>query len=250
MDTAQLLNLVTDIGCELLENGAETYRVEDTMQRVFHAYGYTDADVFVIPNCMTISITPSHKHSIAKTRRIRCRRTDLNRVDRINGLCREICQRPDPPEEVYERLRAIQNEQRYSPLMRTAGAALVGFGFTLFYGGTLADALCAALIAAITQFLANGLEQLGSNGIFVNIIGGGLIMLMSLFFTQFQFNSLHLDKIVIGALMILVPGLALTNSMRDLIAGDYVSGQARLAEALLTATAIALGAGVVLSLAR
>ena len=66
MDTAQLLNLVTDIGCELLENGAETYRVEDTMQRVFHAYGYTDADVFVIPTCMTISITPSHKHSIAK----------------------------------------------------------------------------------------------------------------------------------------------------------------------------------------
>lgn len=125
---------------------------------------------------------------------------------------------------------------------------MLGFGFTLFFGGTVADAFCGALIGGAVQLLVNFLEALHSNGIFVNIIGGGLIMLLALFFAQTL--GVHPDKIAIGALMVLVPGVALTNSMRDLIAGDYMAGQTRLVEALLTATSIALGAGIVLSLAR
>lgn len=248
MDLGQLLNLVTELGVELLENGAETYRVEDTMRRIVWAYGIEDTDAFVVPTCVITSITPQVGPSISKTRRIRSRRTDLNRVDRINALCRSVCANPIPPGQVYEKLRKIQAEKPYSPAVRVLGAAVVGFGFTLFFGGTITDAVCGTLIAAAAQFLANFLQRLRSNAIFVNIIGGGLIMLLALLFTQAL--NVHLDKMVIGALMVLVPGVALTNSMRDLIAGDYMAGQTRLVEALLTATAIALGAGAVLGLAR
>ena len=60
----------------------------------------------------------------------------------------------------------------------------------------------------------------------------------------------NLDKIIIGVLMNLVPGVALTNFMRDIIAGDLIAGLTKLVEALLTATGIALGTGVALSLGR
>lgn len=248
MDLVLLLNLVTELGVELLENGAETYRVEDTMRRIVWAYGIQDTDAFVVPTCVITSITPDEGPSISKTRRIRSRRTDLNRVDRINALCRAVCQNPIPPERVYEQLREIQAEKRYSSAVRVFGAALLGFSCTLFFGGALADAFFGMIIAASTQLTANFLEKLHSNGIFVNIIGGGLIMLLALIFSGLF--RVHLDKMAIGALMVLVPGVALTNSMRDLIAGDYMAGQTRLVEALLTATAIALGAGAVLGLAR
>lgn len=248
MDCVHLLNLVLDIGGELLENGAETYRVEDTMRRIVWAYGIEDTDGFVVPTCIITSITPREGPSVSKTRRIRSRRIDLNRVDRINALCRSVCQNPVPLEELETRLREIQSEKPYPSWVRIFGAALLGLGFTLFFGGTLLDAVFGTIIASSAQLLAILLERLRSNPIFVNIIGGGLIMLMALLFAQAL--PLHLDKMVIGALMVLVPGVALTNSMRDLIAGDYMAGQTRLVEALLTATAIALGAGAVLGLVR
>ena len=51
-----------------------------------------------------------------------------------------------------------------------------------------------------------------------------------------------IDKILVGALMTLVPGLALTNALRDLFAGDLMSGIGRFVEAVMTA--LALGGGV------
>jgi uncharacterized membrane protein YjjP (DUF1212 family) len=48
--------------------------------------------------------------------------------------------------------------------------------------------------------------------------------------------------------MLLVPGVALTTSMREVMAGDMISGITRMTESLLTATAIALGVGAALAL--
>ena len=58
----------------------------------------------------------------------------------------------------------------------------------------------------------------------------------------------HIDLIIIGAIMAQAPGLVITNFMRDIMAGDMMSGLVKLAEALLTGAGIALGTGVALSL--
>lgn len=248
MDVSNLLKLILDIGVELLENGAETYRVEDTMTRMARAYGMEDMDAFVVPTSVILSITPPHGQALSKVRRIHSRKINLDRVDRINALCRTICKEVLPLDEAYTRLREIQREKPYSAYTSIFGASLLAFSFTLFYNGTMRDALCGAMIGAGLQVIRFFLGRLHSNGIFVNIIGGGFIMSLALLCGQMF--AAQADKVAIGVLMILVPGVALTNSMRDLIAGDYMSGQTRLVEALLTATAIALGAGGVLSLAH
>lgn len=51
----------------------------------------------------------------------------------------------------------------------------------------------------------------------------------------------HYDKIIIGNIMLLIPGLAFCNGLRDLIVGDTISGGLSLCNALLCALAIALG---------
>lgn len=246
MDYNRLLHLAMDVGMELLENGAETYRVEETMRRLALAYGVAEAGVFVVPTGIIASLTAPSGVSVARTRRIFSRRVDLDRIDRLNALCRSVCETPVPLEELAERLRTIQASKRYTAAVRAAGGALIGFGCTLFFGGVLQDALCGTVIGGAVQVVAGFLDRLRLNGIFVNIVGGGLIMLLALLSVQLGWG-VNVDKMVIGSLMGLVPGVSLTNSMRDLISGDYMAGQARLAEAILTATAIALGAGAVLS---
>ena len=56
--------------------------------------------------------------------------------------------------------------------------------------------------------------------------------------------GLNMDKIMIGEVMLLIPGIAMTNSIRDMLLGDTMSGILRLCEALLMAISIALGFGI------
>ena len=51
----------------------------------------------------------------------------------------------------------------------------------------------------------------------------------------------HQDKIMIGGIMLLIPGIAMTNSVRDMLTGDIVTGTLRLTNSLLQAAAIACG---------
>ena len=60
----------------------------------------------------------------------------------------------------------------------------------------------------------------------------------------------NLDKIIIGALMNLVPGIVITSFMRDIMGGDLIAGLIRFVESLLVATAIAIGAGIALMVPR
>ena len=53
--------------------------------------------------------------------------------------------------------------------------------------------------------------------------------------------QLHLDKILIGDIMLLIPGLAMTNSIRNMLAGNTISGVVRLTESLIWAGALAGG---------
>lgn len=51
----------------------------------------------------------------------------------------------------------------------------------------------------------------------------------------------HADKVLIGIIMLLIPGIILTNSIRDILLGDIISGSLRLVEAILMAATLALG---------
>ena len=69
-------------------------------------------------------------------------------------------------------------------------------------------------------------------------------MLITVFGIILYFTGLplHPDKIIIGSLMPLVPGIAFTTSIRDLYNGDYLSGSIHLIDAMLTALCVAAGA--------
>ena len=81
-----------------------------------------------------------------------------------------------------------------------------------------------------------------SSDLISNIVGSAFVTFASLFVLHLGLPVLQ-DKIVIGDIMPLVPGVALTTSIRDLFNGDYLSGAIHLLDALLTAMCIAVGVG-------
>jgi uncharacterized membrane protein YjjP (DUF1212 family) len=248
MNYEELINTATDVGYTLLANGAEIYRVEESMQRIFQAYS-VPSEIFAIPTCIYVTITTEDGKPITKIKRLYHRDTNLDRVEQLNSLCRRICREKPDFKDIRCELQKINQRPGYGFLAQMLAFALVAFSFTLFYGGNLPDASVAAFCGAAMKLIICRLEQFRVNSFFTNILASCAAAAIA--FTAVHFNmGLNPDKIIIGALMNLVPGIAITSFMRDLIAGDLIAGLIRFTESLLVATAIAIGAGIALAAVR
>ena len=191
MNEQLLLKNIAEIGRLLLKNGAEIYRVEESLERMCQSYGFKDIGVFALPTYFTISVTFKDNTSASYTKRTLQNRTNLD----------------------------------------------------LFFGGGLKEGVIAAIIGFLMYFFIWINESLKINALMRTTLTSMFLTALSIIFYHFKMIN-NLDATIIGCLMILTPGIAITNSLRDIIDGNYVSGQARLVEAFFIATAIALGVGL------
>lgn len=241
----KLLNLALDLGHLLLENGAEIYRVEDTIQHVLYAYGAKHVDVFAVTNNITVTITLANDSCYTRLRRVYARTTNFQIVEALNELSREVCRTRPSADEFSRRIKEIRKIPRYSEPVMTAGFAGVAFCFTLMFGGTISDALVAMCAGAMVRVIVWLLDRLHTNGFFINLFASFMVTLTAVYAVKYGIAQ-HSDMITIGTLMTLVPGVAITNAMRDIIAGDLLAGTMKAVEALLVALALAIGTGIVL----
>ena len=117
MDYYTLLDFATDLGYELAMCGAETFRVEESVERVLMTYGIK-SEVFAIPNCLHVSIETAEGKPLTRMRRIGYHGNDLDGVERYSGLSRAICNRKPEPEEARRWLNTVRNMRRsYSLLL-------------------------------------------------------------------------------------------------------------------------------------
>ena len=247
MDFNKLLNISTQLGKMLLESGAEIYRVEESIQRMALAYGVKEVDVYAVPTTIITTITTPDNVNLTKAKRIHVRSTNFDKVERLNHLCRQICQTTPELKLVSEELDAIASRPVYSFKIQLLAYALTSSTFTLFFGGNLADAFCAMLIGPLIKIVSYYLERFGTNPFFGTILCSIISAFLATVACDLEIAQ-HVDKMIIGMVMNLVPGVAITNSVRDVIAGDFIAGQTKMTAAVLTATSIALGTGIALSL--
>lgn len=242
MDYDRLMDLVTDFGYHLAMAGAETFRVEDSINRILSAYG-AESEAFVITNCMTLSMRTPDGRLYNRMRRIGFHGNDLDAVEKFNSLSRRICAEKPDLETVSKWLdETIAAKSRYKLPVYLLGCILGSAGFAIFFGGTLMDALCAGICGTLLGLSDRFLEHFKTNPFF-KTIANSFIMAMVAYITGIVGLADNTDAVIIGTLMILVPGLLFTNAMRDIIFGDTNSGINRIVQVFLTAAAIVLGTG-------
>lgn len=249
MNTDSLLNLAADMGYHLMASGAEIYRVEESMSRLLQAYGMHDAEVFAIPNCIIVSVNTQDGHPITRMRRIGTHGTDIEQMERCNDLNRFLCAETPPLEEAQSMLDAIPRVARSF----SAPVTLLGYGvspafFVPLFGGGVRDMLCAFLAGLLVGlFQVYGGRLFGRNSFFHTLLSSAAASVLALVLVEMGVGE-RVDIITISTLMMLVPGVALTNAMREIMAGDTLSSLSHVANALLSAVAIALGTAVGIAL--
>lgn len=233
----------------MMKNGAEIYRVEDTVTRICKACGISYVEVFALPTGLFVSIDSGGEDDGAQTyvKRIKGANTDLSKISKVNHFSRKFTATDLSVEEGMKILKEIDKEPPYPMPVRLLAAAMVCSFFCVIFGGNLIDFCVAFISGAGCYLLSFLLMKLEINSFIRGFCCCGAAAFVALTAAA-SIPAASYDPIIIGSIMLFVPGVAITNSIRDFLSGDMVSGLARLAEALLTAVSLATGAGVMLKL--
>lgn len=234
------LALILDIGEKMVFSGAEISRVEDTVTRLCKAYGAVKVDVFALTSVIFLTVSFGEGVVLSQTRRVVAGgQTDFIKLEKYNALSRKCCVAPMPLEELKAEIETISSA-KISNFNTYVGSFLAAFGFVIFFGGNLIDASLSGVFALAICALADVFAPKIPNKVFYYfitsmIIGFGICAIAK------YIPSLHADKIIIGDIMVLVPGIAFTRAVKNVLIGDTLSALVRLAECLVWTCALACG---------
>ena len=236
MDALQLAGKI------IMENGGETYRAEETINRMGRGFGLNQVDSFAVPSGLFISYKGDDGEPVTSVRRVRRETRNLTRVDEVNQVSRLVAAGEMDCPQALVRLREIERHPgSFAGIWCLPAAFLCAAGFTLLFGGRLLSIAFAGSVAVLVQLMETFLARFRTRGMAASILGGLLTALLPLLLAR-VIPDLDTELIVAGAVMPLVPGLAITNAVQDTMRGDMVSGVSHGVQALLTACMIAGGA--------
>lgn len=243
MDYRQLADTAMLAGTIMLRGGAETNRVEDTMQRILNTSGAATTEVLVLSTALMLTIDDPEISAITKMQRISDRGTDIGNICVVNNLSRKYCAGEISLDEMQDELRRLGETRRYPAWLCYVCTLVAVVMFTSLLGGNATDALLSATSAVVMvlfQMLASKIRlnqfmfrmaALTCATFFVSVLVGGFSI------------SCNLELVVAGTAMPFLPGVAITNAIRDTLHGDYISGSARVMEAFVRAVSCAVGIG-------
>ena len=242
-----ILDLTFQIGETLLKNGAEISRVQETMERVAKALNAEKFDVYVLSNALFANGTENGIQRTTEIRHIPTSAIHFGRVSAVNQLSREIVEKKCSCDEAFKKLQEIKEIPHTSLPLLVLACAVGSAGFGYLMGGSFIDAGASFICGVVLEIYLHWAKKIKLSKFIVNLSASILVTLSAVLFFSLGLGN-NLDKIIIGAIIRLVPGVALTTSIRDFFNGDYLSGTIRMIDALLVAGCIAIGVGVVLKL--
>lgn len=246
MQTAELMEIVLKAGEIMLTSGAEIYRVEETIIRICKSYN-VESESFVLPTGIFISIRDEDGSMQTSFKRIRQRTVDLSRIDRVNTFSRGLIKTRLSYDDAVKELADIEAGKYYELPARLAAATVASFVFAMLFQGSWYDSITAAVIGLVVYLMKEGLGKKGFFQFF-ELFSAGLVAGFLSIAAVRLFPGLNEYKIIIGSVMLYLPGMAMTNGIKDAFYGDLVASFTRIGEAFLIAAAVAAGVAISLSI--
>ena len=227
MDNERLMETAMLAGEIMLRGGAEAYRVEDTMSRILNNAEAERGEVIVMTTAIMAELRVKGKQPLIQMKRVNNRGIDLNKVVLVNDTSRKLCSGEITVEEAYEKMKLISRDiyKQYTSewfmLLTYIGAVI---GFTIMFGGKLNEivaAICTGLILAFCQIFGGKLKI---NGFMLETISAMAVTALSILLKAFAPVSINIDALIVGSIMPMVPGVSITNAVRDTLQGDYLTG--------------------------
>ena len=238
--------LVTRLGNAILSNGGEVFRAEQAMEYAARALRLEAFNAYVIANGMFSNVVIDGRFYSSRICYVPLAPTILCRVDALNDLSRKIAAGKCGPYEMRMRLEQIEHMKVLENRGKVLAAGIGSAGFCYLFQGSLRDT-AAAFVAGVLLylFLLYAAPRFSSSRMMQTIMTSSVLALCCCLLCWIELGE-SLDHVMIGAVFTLAPGVPLTNSIRNFLENDYLSGLIRFVDAFLTAGCIAIGVGVAL----
>lgn len=241
VQTNQLLSYILEILQLMVESGAEIYRVEESAQRMFSSYGVGRVDVYATTSNIIVSLEVEDGVIKTHTRRISQISTDIEKMHRLNSLVREMSSENPDLDYIKKSVEQIKNTPNYSTAVVLLFYGIIAGAFYLFFGGrSFIDLGLSIVIGLVVGIVTRICEYVNANKFIGKFLGSFLSSAIAFMLNKAGIIE-SMDYIIIGNIMTLIPGIGLTNALRDLFTGDSISGSLRLIEVTLLALSIACG---------
>ena len=239
-DYNKILQGILDIGEAMLFSGAEVNRVEDSMYRMCHPYGFVRCDVFTMVTNLQATIETKDGEIITQIRHVWKSDTNYDRLDYLNNLSRYVVAHKPGAEELHHRYLEVMERQPQPVWQRYLGGIMGGAGFSVFFGCNLMDTIVAVIASFFVVLLGRKIAKYEGNPFVYNFVISFLVELGIILSVHLGIGD-HSGRITIGVVMLLISGLGTTNGIRDLLHKDIVSGFMNILDSILGAGAIAMG---------
>lgn len=247
MDYNRIVQVILDVGEELLKSGAENFRLEDSLYRMCKSYGFKRYDVYAIPSNLQITVETPEGDIITQIRQIESTDIDFDRLDYLNNLSRYVCAN-QPDEKVFrEKFNEVMNRAPQHPAVKYFAGVMGGAGFAVFFGCNFVDALVAVLVSLMIVVVGDWLGRRENNVLIYNLILAFLSEMIILTAMHLGIGS-HPDRIMIGIVMLLISGLGVTNGIREVLQRDFISGTLNIMNSILGAAGITFGIALAIML--
>ena len=241
MNVQNVIDIALTAGEILLENGAENYRIEDTVSKICKSYGF-NSECIAMSNGLLLLVEDCNLEKITSMKKIKEKHVDLYRIELINSFSRKLEKSLLTYEDAKKSLEKIKNAPNFTLSVRTMAACMTGFIYTLFFNGSILDGLIAIIVCLITYIVFEKISKLGFFQFLESFLAGLLIGGLSMF-SHTLLSSVNSHNVIAGSIMILIPGVILTNGIKDIIYGDFSAGCSKFFEALLIIVAVGVGIG-------
>lgn len=240
MDYNRIVQLILDVGEEMLKSGAENFRLEDSLYRMCKSYGFKRYDVYAIPSNLQITVETQEGEMITQIRQIESTDIDFDRLDYLNNLSRYVCANRPDVEEFRAKYEEVMNRKEQHPAVKYFAGIMGGAGFAVFFGCNFVDAIVAAVVSLMIVIVGGWLGKRENNVLIYNLILAFLSEIIILAAIRLGIGS-HPDRIMIGIVMLLISGLGVTNGIREVLQRDFISGALNIMNSMLGAAGIAFG---------
>lgn len=235
-----VLHYAMNIGEQMLMSGADIRRVEESVTRICYAYNAKRIDVYIITSSIVATIYNEDGSTYTQTRRVKSINTDIERMHLLNDLSRKICKEKLSFAEIDKELENIQHCKHYNLIVECLAYAMIATAFTLFFGGNIIEAIVSCVVGISCCFSALIAKKTSMGRLFSKFFCSFVSAIIAFIAVKLNFIDV-VDKIIIGNIMVLIPGIGITNALKDLLSGDSVAGFFKTVEAILMGLSIAAG---------
>ncbi len=242
----KLINLALDAGEIMLQNGAETFRVQDTMLRILSTAGREKIEAIAISTALIVTLPRAEKGPLSMMRGVHTRTVNFEKVCEVNNISRAFVSGELSLEDALQKLHTIRQTSFYPLPLRIFAYGIISGGCALLSGESELDGILSFFIGMLLGSFVFWLGRKKVPYFFEPFLGGVLAAFCACKLQPF-FPGARVDTIIIGSIMPLLPGVTFSKSMRDLLEGNLISGSTKAVEALVIACSLAGGVGITLS---